>query len=83
MAAALSAGVSVRYSEDMQHELTIEEQLQICSPFIQRQGSLFRLPNSVVYFFIQERAAAHQRLRPTVFGAGMPGESCQQSLWLA
>ncbi|MCX7838063.1 MAG: PIN domain-containing protein [Anaerolineae bacterium] len=34
VAAALSAGVPVLYSEDMQHGLTIEEQLQICNPFL-------------------------------------------------
>jgi len=33
VATALSAGVSVLYSEDMQHGLTIEEQLQIRNPF--------------------------------------------------
>ena len=34
VATALSAGVSVLYSEDMQHELTIEEQLQVRNPFV-------------------------------------------------
>ena len=34
VAAALSAGVPVLYSEDMQHELTIEQKLQIRNPFI-------------------------------------------------
>jgi len=36
VATALSAGVSVLYSEDMQPGLTIEEQLQVHNPFIQR-----------------------------------------------
>jgi predicted nucleic acid-binding protein len=36
VATALSAGVSVLYSEDMQHGLTIEEQLQVRNPFVQR-----------------------------------------------
>jgi predicted nucleic acid-binding protein len=36
VASALSAGVSVLYSEDMQHGLTIEEQLQVRNPFVQR-----------------------------------------------
>lgn len=34
VASALSAGVSVLYSEDMQHGLTVEEELQICNPFL-------------------------------------------------
>lgn len=34
VAAALSAGVPVLYSEDMQHGLTIEEGLQIRNPFL-------------------------------------------------
>ena len=33
VSAALSAGVPVLYSEDMQHELTVEQQLQIRNPF--------------------------------------------------
>lgn len=41
VAAALSAGVSVLYSEDMQHGLTIEQQLQIHNPFVQREGESF------------------------------------------
>jgi len=36
VASALSAGVSVLYSEDMQHGLTVEEQLQVRNPFVQR-----------------------------------------------
>ncbi|GIX47879.1 MAG: twitching motility protein PilT [Candidatus Tectimicrobiota bacterium] len=38
VAAALSAGGSVLYSEDMQHGLAIEQQLQIRNPFVQRSG---------------------------------------------
>ncbi|MCS6909944.1 MAG: PIN domain-containing protein [Anaerolineales bacterium] len=34
VAAALNAGVPVLYSEDLQHGLTIEEQLQIRNPFL-------------------------------------------------
>jgi predicted nucleic acid-binding protein len=36
VASALTAGVSVLYSEDMQHGLMIEEQLQVRNPFVQR-----------------------------------------------
>jgi predicted nucleic acid-binding protein len=36
VAAALSGGVSILYSEDMQDGLTIEEQLQVRNPFVQR-----------------------------------------------
>jgi predicted nucleic acid-binding protein len=36
VASALDAGVSILYSEDMQHGLTIEEQLQVRNPFVQR-----------------------------------------------
>jgi len=36
VASALSVGVSILYSEDMQHGLTIEEQLQVRNPFVQR-----------------------------------------------
>ncbi len=36
VASALSAGVPILYSEDMQHGLTIEEQLQVRNPFVQR-----------------------------------------------
>ncbi len=35
VASALDAGVSVLYSEDMQHGVTIESQLQLRNPFIQ------------------------------------------------
>jgi predicted nucleic acid-binding protein len=35
VASALDAGVSILYSEDMQHGLTIEEQLQVRNPFVQ------------------------------------------------
>ncbi len=38
VAAALSAGVSVLYSEDMQHGLLVEHQLEIRNPFIQGSG---------------------------------------------
>ena len=38
VAAALSAGVSVLYSEDMQHGLLVEHQLEIHNPFIQGSG---------------------------------------------
>lgn len=34
VATALSAGVPILYSEDMQHGLVIEEQLQIRNPFL-------------------------------------------------
>ncbi len=34
VATALSAGAAVLYSEDMQHGLTVEGQLQICNPFL-------------------------------------------------
>ncbi|MBI2304093.1 MAG: PIN domain-containing protein [Chloroflexi bacterium] len=34
VATALSAGVSVLYSEDMQHGLTIDQQLQVRNPFV-------------------------------------------------
>ncbi len=33
LASALRAGVSVAYSEDMQHELVIEGRLRILNPF--------------------------------------------------
>jgi len=36
VAAALSVGVPVLYSEDMQHGLIVEEYLQIQNPFVQR-----------------------------------------------
>ncbi|MGQ9903600.1 MAG: PIN domain-containing protein [Anaerolineae bacterium] len=36
VASALSAGVSVLYSEDMQHGLIVDEQTQILNPFVQR-----------------------------------------------
>lgn len=36
VASALSAGVSVLYSEDMQHGLIIEEQLLVYNPFVQK-----------------------------------------------
>ncbi len=36
VASALSAGVSILYSEDLQHGLTIEEQLQVRNPFVQK-----------------------------------------------
>jgi predicted nucleic acid-binding protein len=35
VASALGAGVSILYSEDMQHGLTIEERLQVLNPFVQ------------------------------------------------
>jgi len=35
VAGALSAGVSILYSEDMQHGLMIKKQLQVCNPFVQ------------------------------------------------
>ena len=38
VAAALSAGVSVLYSEDMQHGLLVEHQLEIRNPFVQGSG---------------------------------------------
>lgn len=34
-ASALGGGVSILYSEDMQHELTIEGRLQVLNPFVQ------------------------------------------------
>ncbi len=37
VASALSAGVSILYSEDLQHGLVIEGQLQVRNPFVQRQ----------------------------------------------
>ena len=36
VASALSGGVPILYSEDMQHGLIIEEQLQVRNPFVQR-----------------------------------------------
>ena len=36
VASALRAGVSVLYSEDMQHGVTIEERLDVRNPFVQR-----------------------------------------------
>jgi len=36
VASALGAGVSILYSEDMQHGLTIEERLQVLNPFVQK-----------------------------------------------
>lgn len=36
IASALSAGAPVLYSEDMQHGLTVDRQLQILNPFIPR-----------------------------------------------
>jgi predicted nucleic acid-binding protein len=36
VASALDAGVSILYSENMQHGLTIEERLQVLNPFIQK-----------------------------------------------
>lgn len=35
VASALGAGVSILYSEDMQHGLTIEKRLQVLNPFVQ------------------------------------------------
>jgi len=36
VASALEAGVSILYSEDLQHGLTIEERLQVLNPFVQK-----------------------------------------------
>lgn len=36
VASALSAGVSILYSEDLQHGLIVEGQLQVLNPFVQK-----------------------------------------------